>query len=96
MGVAQHPCVPPILTITILMTEAWENVNEVVQLTTLLLRDITYTIDRVKNKHDKQSRKKKRKIRQKRDVKICGFRVCANVVNQRDICAQYAPSVDAT
>ena len=65
MGVAQYTCVPPILTLDNLITEACENiidvVNKVVQLTPLLSRDVTYTIDKLKNKHDKQSRKKKEK-----------------------------------
>ena len=63
MGVAQYTCVTPILTLDNLITEACENindvVNEVVQLTPLLSRDVTYTIDQLENKRDKQSRKKK-------------------------------------
>ena len=60
MGIAQYPCVPPILTLTVLMTEACDNVNEVVQLITPIVESVTCTIDHRKNKHDKQSRKKKK------------------------------------
>ena len=50
MGVVQCTCVPPIVTLFQVITKACENVN-----------DVTYTIDQLKNKHDKQSRKKKAK-----------------------------------
>ena len=61
MGVVQSTCVPPIVTLFQVITKACENVNDVVQLTPLLSRDVTYTIDQLKNKYDKQSRKKKEK-----------------------------------
>ena len=61
-----------------------------------LSRDVTYTIEQLKNKQDKQSRKKKvNDIRNVTYIQICGFRFCANAVNQGDICTEYAPSVDA-
>ena len=59
VGVAQHPRLAPIVTIFQVITKSCDNVNEVVQLMHLLSRDVTYTIDQLKNKHDKQSRKKK-------------------------------------
>ena len=59
MGVVQCTCVAPIVTLFQLITKACDNVNEIVQLMHLLSRDVTYIIDQLKNKHDKQSRKKK-------------------------------------
>ena len=96
VGIAQHPRLHPIVTLIQIITKAWDNVDEIVQLITSLLIDVTYTIDQLEKKQDKQTRKKKVKDISKRDAEICDFYVCADVVNQRDICAQYAPSVDAT
>ena len=59
VGFAQHPRLAPIVTLFQVTTKACDNVNEIVQLIHLLSRDVTYTIDQLKNKHDKQSRKKK-------------------------------------
>ena len=59
MGVVQCTCVAPIVTLFQLMIKACDNVNEAVPLMHLLSRDVTYIIDQLKNKHDKQSRKKK-------------------------------------
>ena len=59
MGIAQHPRLPPIVTLFQVITKACENVNEVVQLIPLLSIDVTYTIDQLEKKQDKQTRKKK-------------------------------------
>ena len=59
MGVAQLPRLPPIVTLFQVMTKACENANEVVQLIPLLSIDVTYTIDQLEKKQDKQTRKKK-------------------------------------
>ena len=61
MGVAQLPRLPPIVTLFQVMTKACENANEVVQLIPLLSIDVTYTIDQLEKKQDKQTRKKKQK-----------------------------------
>ena len=59
VGIAQHPRLPPIVTLFQVITKAWDNVDEFVQLITLLLIDVTYTIDQLEKKQDKQTRKKK-------------------------------------
>ena len=59
VSIAQHPRLPPIVTLFQVMTKAWDNVNEVVQLIPLLSVDVTYTIDQLEKKQDKQARKKK-------------------------------------
>ena len=59
VGIAQHPRLPPIVTLFQIITKAWDNVDEVVQLITSLLIDVTYTIDQLEKKQDKQTRKKK-------------------------------------
>ena len=59
MGVAQYPCVSPILTLTVLMTEACDNVNKVVQLILLLSRVSLTQYTNLKKKQEKQTGKKK-------------------------------------
>ena len=59
VGIAQLPCLPTIVTLFQVITKACENVNEAVQLTPLLSIDVTYTIDQLEKKQDKQTRKKK-------------------------------------
>ena len=59
VGIAQLPCLPPIVTLIQLITKTWDNANEVVQLITLLSIDVTYTLDQLEKKRDKQTRKKK-------------------------------------
>ena len=61
VGIAQHPRLPPIVTLFQIITKAWDNVDEVVQLITSLLIDVTYTIDQLEKKQNKQIRKKKGK-----------------------------------
>ena len=59
VGIAQYPRLPPIVTLFQVITKAWDSVDEFVQLITLLLIDVTYTIDQLEKKQDKQTRKKK-------------------------------------
>ena len=93
LGVAQCTRVAPIVP---LLPKASDNVNEIVQLMHLLSRDVTDTIDQLKTNTTNKLGRKKKKTTTEHDVKICCFRGCSNVVNQRDIGTQCAPSVDAT
>ena len=66
------------------------------ELISLLSEDVRLTIGQLKNKKHETTRKKKRKIRGKRNVRFGGFRKCVKTVNRRHIHAYYVPSLHAT
>ena len=66
------------------------------ELISLLSEDVRVTIGQLKNKKHGTTRKKKRKIRGKQNVRFVGFRNCVKTVNRWHIHAYYVPSRHAT
>ena len=91
MGVAQYPFVPPILTLTVLMIDACDNVNEVVQLILLLSRvSLTQYTNLKTNRTNKAGRKKKKTTETwRKDLRFYSG-LCKCRQSAGPLCSQYS------